>query len=98
MSQKTIIGLESQEPDLLATEPVGRDLLKNRAVSAVMRSRWYPGVFQIPIAAVFGLIAFELLTGPVGAHDNAGTALMWVLWWPAIPIVFVFLGRFWCAV
>ena len=98
MSPKAIIELESQEVDLLATEPVGRDLLKNRAVSAVMRSRWYPGVFQIPIAAVFGLIAFELLAGPAGAHDNAGTALMWVLWWPAIPIVFVFLGRFWCAV
>ena len=92
------IELESQEIDLLPTEPVGRDLLKNRAVSAVMRSRWYPGVFQIPIAAVFGLIAFELLAGPAGAHDNAGTALMWVLWWPAIPIVFIFLGRFWCAV
>ena len=98
MSPKTIIELESQEDDLLATEPVGRDLLKNRAVSAVMRSRWYPGVFQIPIAAVFGLIAFELLAGPADAHENAGTALMWVLWWPAIPIVFVFLGRFWCAV
>ena len=97
MSPKKNIELESQEIDLLATEPVGRDLLKNRAVSAVMRSRWYPGVFQIPIAAVFGLIAFELLTGPVDAHNNAGTALMWVLWWPAIPIIFVFLGRFWCA-
>src|SRR5674536_348946 len=23
---------------------------------------------------------------------------MWVLWWPLIPVVFVFLGRFWCAV
>ena len=98
MSPKTIIEFERQEIDLLPTEPVGRDLLKNRAISALMRSRWYPGVFQIPIAAVFGLIAFELLTGPVSAHDNAGTALMWVLWWPAIPIVFVFLGRFWCAV
>ena len=79
-------------------EPRGRNLLKIRAVQSVMRSRWYPGVLQIPIAAVFGLIAYELLVGPTSAHDNAGTALMWVLWWPLIPIVFVFLGRFWCAV
>jgi len=79
-------------------EPLGRDLLKNRFVSAVMRSRWYPGAFQIPIAAVFGLVAYELLAGPSTAHENAGTALMWVLWWPALPLLYVLFGRFWCAV
>ena len=52
-----------------------------------MRSRWYPGAFQIPIAAVFGLVAYELLAGPSTAHENAGTALMWVLWWPALPLL-----------
>jgi len=91
-------GLETEEIDLLPTEPKGRDLLKNPIVYAIMRSRWYPGALQIPIAAIFGLVAYELLTGPQSAHDNAGTALMWVLWWPIIPIVFIFLGRFWCAV
>jgi ferredoxin len=63
-----------------------------------MRSRWYPGAFQIPIAAVFGLVAYELLAGPPSASDNAGTALMWVLWWPLIPILYVLFGRLWCAV
>jgi polyferredoxin len=82
----------------LAGEPLGRDLLKNRFVSTLMRSRWYPGVFQIPVAAVFGLVAYQLLAGPSKAHENAGTALMWVLWWPALPLVYVLLGRFWCAV
>jgi len=84
--------------DRQPNEPLGRDLLKNRYVSAVMRSRWYPGAFQIPIAAVFGLVAYELLAGPSKAHENAGTALMWVLWWPALPLLYVFFGRFWCAV
>lgn len=98
MSPKTISEFETEDIDLLPTEPAGRDLLKNRAVRAVMRSRWYPGILQIPIAAVFGLIAFELLAGPADAHENAGTALMWVLWWPLIPILFIFVGRFWCAV
>jgi len=79
-------------------EPRGRNLLDNRMIAAVMRSRWYPGVFEIPVAAVFGLVAYELLVGPDIAHDNTGTALMWVLWWPLLPIVFIFLGRFWCAV
>jgi ferredoxin len=79
-------------------EPLGRDILKNRYVSAVLRSRWYPGAFQIPIAAVFGLVAYELLAGPPDAHDNAGTALMWVLWWPLLPLLYVLFGRLWCAV
>jgi len=89
---------DNEQFEHLPGEPLGRDLLKNRFVSAVMRSRWYPGVFQIPIAAVFGLVAYQLLVGPSKAHENAGTALMWVLWWPALPLVYVLLGRFWCAV
>ena len=84
--------------DAQPVEPLGRDILKNRFVSAVMRSRWYPGAFQIPIAAVFGLVAYELLAGPSKAHENAGTALMWVLWWPLLPILYVLFGRLWCAV
>ena len=75
-----------------------RNLLDNRYVAALVRSRWYPAVFQIPVAAVFGLVAYQLLAGPSTAHDNAGTALMWVLWWPVVPITFLLLGRFWCAV
>jgi len=89
---------DNERFDQLPGEPLGRDLLKNRVVSAVMRSRWYPKVFQIPIAAVFGLVGYQLLAGPSRAHDNAGTALMWVLWWPALPLVYVLFGRFWCAV
>ena len=94
---------DSTDPDdeqfaQLPGESLGRDLLKNRFVSALIRSRWYPAVFQVPIAAVFGLVAYQLLVGPAKAHENAGTALMWVLWWPALPLVYVLLGRFWCAV
>jgi polyferredoxin len=67
-------------------------------VARMLRSRYYPGILQVPVAAIFGLVAYQLLVGPDTAHDNPGTALMWVLWWPVIPIVFVVLGRFWCAV
>ena len=74
-------------------ETLGRDILKNRYVSALMRSRWYHGAFQIPVAAVFGPVAYELLAGPPAAHDNAGTALMWVLWWPLLPLLYVLFGR-----
>ncbi|UZN04254.1 4Fe-4S binding protein [Cellulomonas sp. S1-8] len=87
----------SPGPDL-TPPPVGRNLMTIPWVARSLRSGWYPKIFQIPIAAVFGLVAYQLLAGPDSAHDNAGTALMWVLWWPVIPIVFVLLGRFWCAV
>lgn len=86
----TILGERKDAP--------ARNLLDNRVFSAVVRSRWYPGIFQVPVAAVFGLVAYQLLAGPSSAHDNAGTALMWVLWWPVVPLTFLLVGRFWCAV
>lgn len=86
------------EPGLAAEPTGGRDLLKVPFLAAVARSRWYPGALQIPVAAGFGLVGYELLLGPSAAHDNLGTALMWVLWWPAIPLFFLFVGRLWCAV
>jgi polyferredoxin/F0F1-type ATP synthase membrane subunit c/vacuolar-type H+-ATPase subunit K len=67
-------------------------------IARILRSRWYPGILQVPVAAVFGLVAFQLLAGPAAAQRNAGTALMWVLWWPILPITFVLVGRLWCAV
>ncbi|MDC5697910.1 4Fe-4S binding protein [Intrasporangium calvum] len=88
---------QSPEPGFAAPAR-GRNLMELPWVARIMRSRLYPGVFQVLVAAVFGLVAYQLLVGPDTAHDNAGTALMWVLWWPVIPIVFVLLGRFWCAV
>ncbi len=97
-AKDTITDPDNERFRQLPGEPLGRDLLKNPVVSAVMRSRWYPGVIQIPIAAVFGLVAYQLLAGPSTAHENAGTALMWVLWWPLLPLVYVLFGRFWCAV
>ncbi len=96
-----ISGMVFVDPDETPDQtppPVGRNLMRNPVVARVLRSRLYPGIIQVPVAAVFGLVAYQLLVGPDSAHDNAGTALMGVLWWPLIPIVFVLLGRFWCAV
>ena len=94
----TATGPTATGPTRPATATTGRNLLDTRLIGGLMRSRWYPGIFQVPVAMVFGFVAYELLTGPSTAHDNAGTALMWVLWWPVVPITFLLLGRFWCAV
>ena len=76
----------------------GGNLLQIKAVDRLMRSKWFPGIIQWPTLLLFMLIMFQLLLGPESAHDNLGTALTWVLWWPLIPILFLFLGRFWCAI
>ena len=74
------------------------NLLKNKWINRFMKSRWFPGIIQWPTLLIFMLIMFELVLGPDSAHDNFGMAMTWVLWWPLIPIIFLFLGRFWCAI
>lgn len=81
-----------------APEPQKKNLLNNKVIRAVLKSRLFPGIIQIPVLVVFALIVFELIAGPSSAHDNFGTAGTWVLWWPLIPIIFLLLGRFWCAI
>lgn len=79
-------------------EPPKKNLLNNKVIKAMLKSRFFPGIIQIPVLIVFSFIVFELMAGPSAAHDNFGTAGTWVLWWPLIPIIFLFLGRFWCAI
>ncbi|MEW6662476.1 MAG: 4Fe-4S binding protein [Bacillota bacterium] len=67
-------------------------------IKRILRSPWYPGILQWPTLLVFNLVIWQLLWGPKDAHDNFGTAMTWVIWWPVIPIFFMLLGRFWCAV
>jgi hypothetical protein len=86
--------INTQNTSLMA----GGNLLNNKWIDRFLRSRWYPGIIQWPTLIIFMVIMFELILGPEAAHDNFGTALTWVLWWPLIPIIFLFLGRFWCAI
>jgi polyferredoxin len=72
--------------------------LDYRLVRAVLTHPLYPGVLRWSMAAVFALVGYQLLAGPASEHDNLGSALMWVVWWPLLPIVIVVLGRFWCAI
>ncbi|WP_232289082.1 4Fe-4S binding protein [Paenibacillus sp. Aloe-11] len=74
------------------------NLLDIPLVKAFIKSRWYPGIFQWAAMIVFSVIVYELVAGTVNPSRNFGTSLTWVLWWPAIPIIFLVLGRFWCAV
>jgi len=70
----------------------------NNLLKSILKSKWYPGIFQIPVVIIFAFITYELFFGPISAHENFGTALTWVLWWPLIPLIFLLMGRFWCAI
>ena len=87
----------SMAPDS-TPEPRGRNLLDIAWVRAVFESSLYPKVFQWAVLAGFALVGYELLIGPEAASRNFGTVLMWVIWWPLIPVAFLLLGRFWCAI
>lgn len=88
----------TQLSKLIPSWMAGGNLLNNRWIDRFMRSRWYPGIIQWLTLFIFVVIIYQLLLGPSTAHDNLGTALTWVLWWPLIPLIFLFLGRFWCAI
>lgn len=53
---------------------------------------------QVAFVVLFFFILVNLLAGSAVAGQNSGSALTWLLWWPLIPLTFVFLGRFWCAI
>lgn len=74
------------------------NLLDNKKFASFMKSKWYPGIFQWPVAIIFAFIVYELLFGSTSAHDNFGTAATWVLWWSVLPIMMLLLGRFWCTI
>ncbi|WP_082687006.1 4Fe-4S binding protein [Bacillus sp. FJAT-27445] len=74
------------------------NLLSIPLVKKFIQSRWYPGIFQWIVILVFSFIVFELVAGTANPSRNFGTTMTWVLWWPVIPILFVALGRFWCAI
>ena len=62
------------DPDVTPDPPRpatgGRNLMTIPLVAGILRSRWYPGIFQVPVAAVFGLVAYQLLAGPRPRHTT----------------------------
>lgn len=76
------------EPNLLLLSPVSR----------VARSRWYPGVFQGVSLAVFAVVMLVTLFGSTVVADNVGSTIVWILWWPLLPLSYFVFARFWCTV
>lgn len=74
------------------------NLLSIPWIRAALRSRFYPASFQWLTAAAFVVIVFSVLFAPNNSGQNLGMALAWTVWWPLLPLSFILLGRFWCAI
>jgi ferredoxin len=76
------------EPNLLHVSWIGR----------MFRSNWDPGVFQFAGLAVFTVVMLATLFGPTMVEDNVGSTVVWILWWPLLPLSYFLFSRFWCTV
>jgi polyferredoxin len=74
------------------------NLLAIPSIKAALRSRLFPVVFQWITVTVFVIVLLSTLFGLNNAGQNFGMALAWRVWWPLLPLSFVLLGRFWCAI
>jgi polyferredoxin len=74
------------------------NLLNIPWIRTAVRSRFYPSIFQWITTAAFLVIVGLALFGPNNAGQNFGMALAWSVWWPLLPLSFLLVGRFWCAI
>ncbi len=79
-------------------EPRGWDLFSVRPIYRFMTSPFYPAVFLVPSAAIFGLVVYFGIFGTERPAYNFATTLTWNIWWPLLPISLILLGRVWCAI
>jgi ferredoxin len=82
--------------DFLPPSGAEPNLLHLSPVRAVLTSRWYPGALQFLGVLVFAVILGATLFGPGSAHDNVGSTIVWILWWPLLPLSYFVFARFWC--
>jgi len=64
----------------------------------VLRWKWYPDIFRIPVLIGFFYLIYVLLFADQAEGRNSGLSVMWVLLWALQPGLFVLFGRFFCAI
>ena len=67
-------------------------------IKRLLKHRLYPGLIRWAVFVLFIWIIQQLLFGTPFIRRNVGLSLSWYLWWPLLPIVFLFAARFWCAI
>ena len=75
-----------------------RDLLVLAPVRRALRLRPFQFLAILPSALIVGVVVASTWFGIDHPGFNFGTVFTWVVWWGALLLSFVFLGRAWCLV
>ena len=82
------IGVETPQIDLLRWGWVEQVLTRGRLI----------GIAKVVVGLVFAAIAAVCLGAPSSRAGQAANVLVWGLWWPALILLSLLLGRAWCAI
>lgn len=82
------------------------NLLRNRVIGGVLRSRWFPAGAQVATLVAFGLLIWggwgvatdDAKFARTLRNTNLANLLVWSYWWPLVIVGAVLLGRVWCTV
>jgi NosR/NirI family nitrous oxide reductase transcriptional regulator len=81
-----------------ATDPdPGTDISRNPLVAKVLRSRLYQFALIVPNQIIFWLVIVVGIFGTLNPARNFGTAITWYVWFFAVFLMMVAVGRAWCA-
>jgi transcriptional regulator with AAA-type ATPase domain/ferredoxin len=64
----------------------------------ILLSRWYPEGIWYVMMAFFVPVTIAGFLGPQTRDSSITLNLFWAWWWPGYLLLFVFIGRLWCAV
>jgi 4Fe-4S binding protein len=79
-----------------ATDP-GVDISRHPLVERALRSRRYQFALILPNQIIFWLVIFAGIFGTLTPERNFGTAITWYIWFCAVFVMMVGIGRGWCA-
>ena len=78
-------------------QPLWRyNLFRHRAMKALFKSRFFPGLFQLILTVFFLFLIYAGLYG----HQviNITPALTWTIWWAGLIFIILFFGKAWCTI
>ncbi len=74
------------------------DLTANPKVASLVRKRWFQFSLILPNQIIFWSVIFIGLLGTAVAGLNFATAITWYVWFCAVFVLMVVIGRGWCAI
>lgn len=87
-----------ERPPVTSDTPEQETEVRLSTVNNLLKNTRVTRGAQVVFFALFAFIMASLFVSAAVRGDNPGANIIWLLWWPLIPLTFIFAGRFWCAV